>query len=896
MTSILIKVSAAFRPFFPWVGCLVLAQLTTSPAQAAPYRLLAAGDRITNVASGDFVDPSGVTQTINSNPVELSISEVRALQLVSNVSQLGLIGGQVSFPHLLTNTGNVRDQYTLTLNQSSSDQFDLSNVAVYADRNQDGLPDDALNLLGTSNAISLDAGQSLALVVTGLIPVNRVSSDQAILNLTATNSTSLNQTVTDTTRVTSAGVLNVTKAEDKSTGPLNATITYTLTYTNSGNSATRLVLTDVLDGTQLAYVTGSARWNQGSGALTEASGEAAGNTGIDYQTSTTGSQTTVSIILPSVPAQSTGQISFQARAVSTTQDQLANTASYQQIDGSTTVKTANTNTVLFNLTHSYAVVTNNSASSASNNGNPSSSPDNLVTVASAQAGTEVWFDNYVWNTGDTQNVYNLSTSLTNVPSCAQVRLYQPDGLTPLTDSNGDGLPDTGPIEAGAMVRIRVGLRVGSGCQSTNTPLQIDLTAASALTPGVSDPVRNQLSAIVGNRLDLYNGDQSGKQPQGIDNSGAAWISKIVDAAGRAVFPLTVANLGSQPDSYLLLADQDGTLGSASDLPTGWTVRFFASSTADCSVLGSEMGRIDNVPAGGSVAYCAVVQAPKGQASQPIWFAVRSASNGSTDAVKDQVNVGNVRQLVLTTDQQGTVAPGGTLVYVHTLSNAGSLTEGATAGSLLVSLDTAQANGLIHTVYYDANNNGVLDPADPQVSDLAALGVTNGAVGLSPGESIRLLVKVQAPPGSPLGLQGSVRLVATPVGVLGGLTAAAVSNIDLTTLSAGELRLTKTQALDASCDGTADGSFQLSGLAIRPGQCVVYQIQATNEGSQTLTNVTIRDTVPPYTTLQVPPAPSVTQGTVDLTQVATTGELAGVVGTLLPGQSASLRFAIQVQPQ
>ncbi len=290
MTSILIKVSAAFRPFFPWVGCLVLAQLTTSPAQAAPYRLLAAGDRITNVASGDFVDPSGVTQTINSNPVELSISEVRALQLVSNVSQLGLIGGQVSFPHLLTNTGNVRDQYTLTLNQSSSDQFDLSNVAVYADRNQDGLPDDALNLLGTSNAISLDAGQSLALVVTGLIPVNRVSSDQAILNLTATNSTSLNQTVTDTTRVTSGGVLNVTKAEDKSTGPLNATITYTLTYTNSGNSATRLVLTDVLDGTQLAYVTGSARWNRGSGALTEASGEAAGNTGIDYQTSTTGSQ------------------------------------------------------------------------------------------------------------------------------------------------------------------------------------------------------------------------------------------------------------------------------------------------------------------------------------------------------------------------------------------------------------------------------------------------------------------------------------------------------------------------------------------------------------------------------------------------------------------------------
>ena len=97
-----------------------------------------------------------------------------------------------------------------------------------------------------------------------------------------------------------------------------------------------------------------------------------------------------------------------------------------------------------------------------------------------------------------------------------------------------------------------------------------------------------------------------------------------------------------------------------------------------------------------------------------------------------------------------------------------------------------------------------------------------------------------------------------------------------------------------------GVFLKSGITIRGagiGSTIVDQnLLGRGFHGENVTNVTIRDTVPPYTTLQVPPAPSVTQGTVDLTQVATTGELAGVVGTLLPGQSASLRFAIQVQPQ
>lgn len=900
MNNVLTQLGCGRSKILSWSSLLVWMALMTSPvcAQAALYNAPLPGDRITNIASGDFTDADGTLQVINSNPVELTISEVRALQLVSNVSQLGLIGGQISFPHLLSNTGNVPDTYTLSALQSSSDQFDLSNMAVYADRNQDGLPDDTINLLGSSNAIRLEPDQSMALVVTGLIPVSRSANDQAVLTLTATNSTSLSQTVTDTTTVTTGGVLNVTKAENKSSGPIDSIITYTLTYTNTGNSPAQLEITDVLDSTQLQYVSGSGLWNQGSGALTDASGENSGNSGINYQTTTSGTQTTLKAILASVPAQSTGQISFQVKVMSSAADRLPNTASYVQINGGTTVKTANTNTVVFALTHSYGVVANNKSSGSVNGGNPSSAPDNLITIASGSAGTEVLFDDYVWNTGDTQDVFNLDTTLTNGLSCARVRLYQTDGKTLLTDSNGDGLIDTGPVAAGSSVRVRVGIALGSSCQSTSTALVVDLRASSASQPGISDAVRNQLNAISGGSLDLYNGDNTGKNPQGIDNNGAAWVIRTADATGQAVFPLKVANLGNQPDSYTLLADQDGVLsaGLPVDLPTGWSVQFYSTSTPDCSVLGSAITRINNVAAGGIVNYCAVVQAPRGNASQPIWFGVRSGINGNTDQVKDQVNVGNVRQLELVNDQQGTIAVGGTLVYGHTLTNRGTVTEGASSGQLTISLDNSNANGLIHTVYYDANNNGLLDATDPQVSDLAALGPTNGAVGLSPNESIRLLVKVQASAQMIVGNSGSVTLKITPNGSIGGLTATAVQNTDLTRVTDGELRLIKSQALDAACDGTADGSYQLSALAVKPGQCVLYRIQATNQGSVTLTNVVISDTVPTFTSLRSTPAPSVSAGTVDTSQVSTTGQLQGNIGSVNVGQTASLNFAIQVQSQ
>ncbi|HEY4713116.1 MAG TPA: hypothetical protein VIH30_02580, partial [Aquirhabdus sp.] len=241
------------------------------------------GSQITNIASGDYVDAQGNVQVINSNPVSLTIQNVYAFALQQNQQQIGTLGAQVTFPHLLTNTGNSTDQYALNIAQLSG--FNLSGIAVYADRNQDGLPDDNINLNNTQ--VRLEAYDSLALVVVGTVPVTASAGSQSSINLIATSqqNTSSIQTVNDVVNVVDQAVVNVTKSQSVSTGTNGTTITYTLTYTNTGTANGRLVVNDILNAS-LQYQTGSGTWVNGT-TLTDADDNEAtanaANTGVSYR-------------------------------------------------------------------------------------------------------------------------------------------------------------------------------------------------------------------------------------------------------------------------------------------------------------------------------------------------------------------------------------------------------------------------------------------------------------------------------------------------------------------------------------------------------------------------------------------------------------------------------------
>lgn len=66
----------------------------------------------------------------------------------------------VSFPHILTNTGNGTDSFKLsTANDAGT--FDWASYNVYIDRNQDGIADDGAAALTPTTAIELAAGNLL---------------------------------------------------------------------------------------------------------------------------------------------------------------------------------------------------------------------------------------------------------------------------------------------------------------------------------------------------------------------------------------------------------------------------------------------------------------------------------------------------------------------------------------------------------------------------------------------------------------------------------------------------------------------------------------------------------------------------------------------------------------
>ena len=854
------------------------------------------GSYISNVASGDYTDEMGNVLLVNSNPVALEVQKTYSLTLLQNQNQYGAIGGTVNLPHVLTNTGNTTDRYTLSLVQSSNDNFDLSNVKVYADRDQNGLPDNTEDLL--LGSIELNAGQSLAVVIVGSIPTTVAFNQLSSLDLKAVSqqNATLSAQVTDTIRVVDDAVISLIKAQSASEGIIGDQITYTLTYRNTGTATRRVVLQDVLDDS-LEYVSGSAIWNQNTTALTDANDtEASANTGITYQLKPDGKSLEASIA--AVAPLSSGTLSFKAKVKQGAANKIPNTAGFVQYDtDNMTVKLSSfSNTVIYNLAAVYGVVLNNKSSSATNVGNPNSSPDNLVIQASLTPGQEVFFNNYVWNVGNTTDVYNLSYSSSNLPSCAKVNFYTQDGKTLLTDTNGDGKVDTGSISSAAVKQIQVGVSASTGCNSSVSHINVDVVATSIASNLVSDPIRNQITAltVVSSSSDLYNADQSGLGVGVVDNLGQA-LRTVKVASAKAVFPLVAKNNSTQANNYNLYASFSA-IDVANIVPTtktGFSVKFYEGD-ASCQTVGKQITNTGTLAAGASKAYCAVIDVDASQQnfSIPIWFAIQSPVNQQADSIKNQIESNVARLLTLTNDQQGQVGVGGTIVYAHTLKNLGNMAEGANAGSQVnLKVVPLKNDGFVYSLYYDANKNGQIDSTDQIISATTSLNQLLGSAGLLPQTDIQLLLKVQAAPSAPEGVVSQADIW-IEISDFNGIHLDNLKNTDVTTVATGHLQLLKTQAANSSCitSNLAALSYTTQLVSVKPNQCVAYKLTLKNDGSSVVKNVQFNDVVPAYTSLVGTPV--IVPTGVDLSS----GEkVSALVSSLDPNQEANFYFVIRVNP-
>ena len=910
-----------------------LAALNGNRAYAAPPP---AGTSIGNQASATYADALGNAQTpVTSNTVTTTVAQVASFTLTADQTKPGAPGTSVYFPHTLTNTGNGSDTFDLSVanrNDAPNNTFDFSSVAIYADANGDGVPDNATAITSSG---AMAAGAVFKFVAVGVVPGGATSGQIDTLRVTAQG----NATVavgytaapaafnTDTVNVTGNGVISVTKSISALSGADGSgPYTVTLTYTNGGNAIADTVdIGDVIPA-GMTYVLTSGRWSvTGATVLTDANAADAQGTApntviYDYNVST---PLKVRARINKVAPGASGTITFQVNiAAGTAPGNINNTATFAYNDNNGTganIPAANTNTVAFNVLQRAAVVLDDVGSVAngvaSSLGADSNATADIVGVASAPQGATVQFDNVVHNNGNGSDSFDITMSGSSFPAGTSFQLYGPDGLTPMVDTNGNGTPDTGAVAVGGTyhVIVKAILPIGASGNNVGAGWAVTKTATSRFDPTKTDIVTDKLDAISANTVDLTNNswrfDVAPSLPApGTATAGNAATTGFGPGTATVIttnstnpgtsttFKLYLNNTSATDDNYDLSVTLPVTL------PAGWTVLFKNDGGAgNCSTTGSTVTNSGIINAANSKLICAVVSVPATGAGAAagttnLTFRALSAATGAVDTKVDAVTVNVIRNVVLTPNNAGQAFPGNFVVYTHTITNNGNTTETISfpAGTFLTD-STATWSSVLYLDALSTGTVGALDVLDPSISSATTFTV-------APGASRTLFAKVTAPLTATAGQTDTTTITAAYNG-----GASTTSATDITTVISGVLTLVKEQALDAACDGTPDTAYGNGTISAKPGQCVRYRITATNNGTANVTNVVVSDSTPAnteYNTGALCPASGAAVAATTAGTIATTPAVANcvaavsvsaTVGTLTPSQNAVITFGVEVNP-
>lgn len=844
---------------------------TRAYAVPVPSATPPAGAVVGNQASATYTDGSDTERTVTSNTTVTVVQQVASVGLTNDGSKIATPGGQVSFPHTVTNLGNGSDSFTLSAVDAGAGSFAFSTITLYADANQDGVPDNATAITASP---SLAPSQSFSFVVVAAVPGGASIPGSEDITVTATSvfAGGTSATNTDSVTLSSNAVISMTKTLDILNGPSPAgPLTYTLTYTNTGNTtATALEITDQLPA-GVTYVAGSGRWSVlGTTALTDADDgdQTSGANSIDY--SIDGSEITA-IIAAVQPGQS-GTLRFQVNVDSgLAPGFLDNSATFDYNNGVETVSPQSTNTARYEVLSTAGVLWDEADPSASQ------------TVASANQGGVVSFTNVVKNTGNGSDTFDVTLTGSTFPVGTTFALFQADGVSPMMDSNGNSTPDTGPLAAGAtrIVVLKATLPTGASGDNGGAGYTVTKVATSTLNSGATDTTDDTLTEIVASVVDLENdsGDGDGAGPEG-----AAVRSVSVNPGTTAEFTLVVQNDGSVSDSYNLEAAADALF--ASPLAAGWTVTYRTAPGGG----GSTVSNTGNISAGGSKTFYARVSVPAGNSpgSYPVYFRAISPTSTVSDIIYDEVVVNTVRLLGLTANNTGQIFPSGSVSYSHVLTNQGNVAEAL--NTIDLTTEHSLSGGWTSAIYHDVDGDGTIDASDPIITQVP---VTLSKVG-APGATINLIVKVYAPHTAVPGTVDSLEITAEATGLV------SVFNTDTTTVVSGDLSLTKMQSVSTD-GGTTWGAFSTSQASASPGDLLKYQITITNTGSAEATGIEVSDATPTFTKYHATPAAVITiDGVTDArATVASTiadgsaGTLTFTIDDLQPGESAVATFVVKI---
>lgn len=926
----------AGKRLLAWVALVLGMAFAVLGSGGAYAQTPAAGAVIGNQATATYTDSGGTPRTATSNLVQTTVAQVYSHTLTASQSRTVAPGGTVYYPHTLSNTGNGADTYSLGAVDGGTNAavtFTLgTNVFIYADANGDGVPDNA-TAITTSG--SVPAGGVFRFVIAAQWPgAVTTGSETIIVNTTgnaadASNSPAAAGTNTDTATVTGNAVISVVKSLSVASGPSPSTgnITVTLQYTNTGSAtATNVVLFDQLPA-GFTYQ-GSPVWS--GGGTPDDADDAADGSGISYcanQAAPTSlpcgqSPSRIAASIASVAPGASGTLSFLI-AVPAGQPigLIPNTARFCFNDGSGQVPAActtgsggnigttgtATNTASYNVVQSFSVRLDDSGPGGAapvSTTDAGAANNDTILVNTADQGSVVQFENIVTNTGNGADTFNMTFVSNTFPAGTTFTFYNATNSAPLTDTNTDGIPDTGVLAAGASTRVWVRVQLPPNATGSGANFQIVKRATSVGNSTVGDSTTDVLGSINPRTIDLTN-NTAGGPGAGFQATGeaAAVTTNATNPGTSTNFQLVVANAGPGADNFDLIATSNNaginTASPTITLPAGWSVIFRLGT---CAAPGATITNTGNVAVAANVTLCATVSVPANAAAgtTDIWFRAASPSGAqynntapsqyaAFDVKHDAVTVNAVFNLSLTPDRAGQIFPAGNSVYAHTLCNNGNTTLAAGSITLTFSNNTA---GFTSALWVDGNGNGVIDvgPDTPIAS-----GATYGSA-LTAGACVTLLDNVFAPAGATNGTVNVTTITAThPTAAPGG-----VAVNDTSTVVSGDLQIVKEQRT-IGCTGAGPGVYTQAALAAQlPGACVQYRITATNSGAANLTSLTVSDATPAFTTLETgacaiagtrSDAGAFTLGGTAVDEAA--GTVTVTVATLPPLVNVTLEFCVQV---
>lgn len=406
-----------------------------------------AGTAITNSAAGTGLQGATPMST-TSNPVSFTVGAAPsgAYSAVLSGSTTVMTSPNTGhyFPHALTNTGTLPDTYTL-VSTDLAQGFSFASIALLPDANGDGTPDSMTPLAG---AIALAPGQAFRFVVSVKIPAAPASltGDSVRVNATSAGGAAI-APVLDTANLADpnyrpdCGAAFKFLSAERGPSP-GGPITVSLNYRTCDQARSRLVLQDRLPA-GMRYVADSGRWS-GSGAqvLTDAVAandrQGAGTT-IAYDFGVTAAGT-VTAVLENLPAEAGGTVTFQVQIAEGLDKgtRIDNQASYLFYDlQGNRGNTIATNAATYEVTGRVDL--------------------RLVgdRVGEAMPGETVSFTNRLTNLGDAAERFDISLGGSTFPPGTRFALFQADGVTALSDTDGNATPDTGLVAPGASYAIVV---------------------------------------------------------------------------------------------------------------------------------------------------------------------------------------------------------------------------------------------------------------------------------------------------------------------------------------------------------------------------------------------------------------------------------------------------------